>query len=64
VAAGVRLRRVAISIAVREDDELARRAQIAHGQRLLRLRRVVVVERRNTVAAIRFNGANRSASFQ
>jgi hypothetical protein len=64
VAAGMGPRWIPVAIAMRDDDELTRAAQIARGERLFRLCRVVVVEGRDTVAAVRCNGANRSTSFR
>jgi hypothetical protein len=51
--AGMRLGRIAVSVAMREDDELDSTAEIARGHRTFRLRGVVVVERGDPFFSIR-----------
>ncbi len=62
-AARVRLRGIPVAIAVRQRDKLRRAAQVAGGQRQLRLRRIVVVERGNPRVPIRRYGDGQYVSL-
>ena len=51
-AAAVPLRRVAVAVAMSQRDELAAAAEIARRDRVLRLRCVLVIDRRNSSAPV------------